>query len=220
MIFQNNQILDEWHDHWKSKENALRSRLIKNCERLEANTKNLDPLREGDVVLVQNQIPNSPRSKKWDRQGTVVFTGENDQYLIKVAGTGRLTLRNRQFLRKFQPGPSKIVDTKSSMLRQCSPVAGNVAKPDDNVTVLNPLPQSPMVQEKPLDQPYQPAFPEDFSATPQKVKEVEAMVSDPPDTPASIGSPTVLAPREESVPVRRSTRARQQTQFYDANIGK
>ena len=114
-----------------------RSRLIKNCERLEANTKNLDPLREGDAVLVQSQIPNSPRSKKWDRQGTVVFTGENDQYLIKVAGTGRLTLRNRQFLRKFQPGPSKIVDTKSSMLRQCSPVAGNVAKPDDNVPVLS-----------------------------------------------------------------------------------
>ena len=31
MIFQNNQILDEWHDHWEAKENALRSRLIKNC---------------------------------------------------------------------------------------------------------------------------------------------------------------------------------------------
>ena len=88
--------------------------------------------------------------------------------------------------------------------------------------VSNPLPQFPLVQEKPLNQSYQPAFQEvqDFAATPQKVKEVEAMVSDSPDTPASVGSPTVLAPREESVPVRRSTRARQQTQFYDANIGK
>ena len=108
------------------------------------------------------------------------------------------------------------------MLRQCSPIAENVSKPEDNVTVLNPLPQSPLVQEKPINQFHQPAFPEfqDSATTPQKVKEVETMVSDPTDTPAFVGSPTVLAPREESVPVRRSTRARQQTQFYDANIGK
>ena len=52
--------------------------------------------------MIQNQIPSSRRSKKWDRQGTVVATGENDQYLVRVAGSGRLTLRNRRFLRKFQ----------------------------------------------------------------------------------------------------------------------
>ena len=88
--------------------------------------------------------------------------------------------------------------------------------------VSNPPPQSPLVQEKPLNQFYHPAFPkvQNSAATPQKVKEVEAMASDPPDTPTSVGSPTVLAPQEESIPVRRSNRVRQQTQFYDANIGK
>ena len=52
--------------------------------------------------MIQNQIPSSRRSKKWDRQGTVLATGENDQYLVRVGGSGRLTLRNRRFLRKFQ----------------------------------------------------------------------------------------------------------------------
>ena len=52
--------------------------------------------------MIQNQIPSSPRSKKWDRQGTVIATGDNDQYLVKVEGSGRLTLRNRRFLRRFK----------------------------------------------------------------------------------------------------------------------
>jgi len=102
MIFDNHQIHTEWRQTWAAKEAAIRSRLVRNCEKLESNSRELDPLREGDSVFVQNQDPASRRSKKWDRQGTVVATGDNDQYLVRVAGTGRLTLRNRRFLRKFQ----------------------------------------------------------------------------------------------------------------------
>jgi ribosomal protein L44E len=105
VIHNNRDLRPEWREAWELKEDAIRSRLVKNCERLEAHSKELDPLREGDSVLIQNQIPSSPRSKKWDRQGTVIATGDNDQYLVKVEGSGRLTLRNRRFLRRFKAKP-------------------------------------------------------------------------------------------------------------------
>ena len=102
MIHENDQIHSQWHQGWEAKETAIRSRLIRSCEKLEANSRELEPLREGDFVFIQNQDPATKRSRKWDRQGSIVATGDNDQYLVRVAGTGRLTLRNRRFLRKFQ----------------------------------------------------------------------------------------------------------------------
>ena len=51
--------------------------------------------------MLQNQRGRSP--KKWDHSGVVVETKPNDQYLIRKAGSERLTLRNRRFLRKFTP---------------------------------------------------------------------------------------------------------------------
>ena len=53
-------------------------------------------------MFIQNQDKADGRQNKWDRQGRVVATKDNDQYLIKVDGSGRLTLRNRRFLRKFK----------------------------------------------------------------------------------------------------------------------
>ena len=102
LIHNKEDLRSEWRKAWAAKEDAIRSRLVRNCEKLEAHSRELEPLREGDSVMIQNQNPSSHRSKKWDRQGTVVATGENDQYLVRVAGSGRLTLRNRRFLRKFQ----------------------------------------------------------------------------------------------------------------------
>jgi len=105
VIHNNGNLRPEWREAWESKEDAIRSRLVKNCERLEAHSRELEPLREGDSVLIQNQTPSSSRSKKWDRQGTIIATGDNDQYLVKVDGSGRLTLRNRRFLRRFETKP-------------------------------------------------------------------------------------------------------------------
>ena len=102
MIHKNPQLHEQWHQGWAAKESAIRSRLVRSCERLEANSRELEPLREGDSVFVQNQDPGTSRSKKWDRQGIIVATGDNDQYLVRIAGSGRLTLRNRRFLRRFQ----------------------------------------------------------------------------------------------------------------------
>ena len=60
----------------------------------------------GDRCFVQNQTGNNPN--RWDRTGLVVESHPNDQYTIKIDGSGRLTSRNRRFLRQFQPATMEI----------------------------------------------------------------------------------------------------------------
>jgi hypothetical protein len=39
--------------------------------------------------------------KKWDRTRVITQIGDNDQYLVRVNGSRRVTLRNRQHLRRY-----------------------------------------------------------------------------------------------------------------------
>ena len=55
----------------------------------------------GDNVMIQNQTGNFPN--KWGKSGIIVELKDYDQYVIKNDGSGRLTVRNRKFLRKFNP---------------------------------------------------------------------------------------------------------------------
>ena len=90
---------------WKllreDRERALRKRALKNMERLSVGTKQLQELRVHDTVQVQNQVGNYP--SRWDITGTVVEVLPHDQYVVKVHGSGRLTTRNRKFLKKIFP---------------------------------------------------------------------------------------------------------------------
>ena len=52
-------------------------------------------------MRVQNQV--GPHPTKWDKTGVVVEVKQFDQYVIKIDGSGRTSLRNRKFLRKFEP---------------------------------------------------------------------------------------------------------------------
>ena len=90
-----------WKEAWIAKEDALKARMAKQVERLQANAHVLKPLQVGDIVRIQNQTGSHPN--KWDKTGTVVQVGQNDQYIVKVDGSWRLTLRNRKFLRKMIP---------------------------------------------------------------------------------------------------------------------
>lgn len=74
---------------------------MKIAERLEQHTKRLPPLRVGDRVRLQNQI--GPHSKKWDKTGFIVEVKQHDQYVVRVDGSRRVTLRNRKFLRHYIP---------------------------------------------------------------------------------------------------------------------
>ena len=95
----------EPHESWRkaldAREEALRHRHMKAHERLSEHTKRLPVLRIGDNVRLQNQTGNFPL--KWDKTGIIIEVRQFDQYLVKIDGSGRTTLRNRKFLRKYLP---------------------------------------------------------------------------------------------------------------------
>ena len=97
-LFANTQISDHWRKAWQLKEESLKARYVKTHEKLHEHSR---PLQVGDQVLIQNQTGQYPT--RWDRSGVIVDARGNDQYCVKVAGTGRITLRNRRFLRKYNP---------------------------------------------------------------------------------------------------------------------
>ena len=106
-------IREEWKIVADEREIALARKHIKDMERLEAHTKELGELEIGQSVSVQNQVGNKPR--RWDKTGVVVEKGAGPrQYLVRMDGSGRISLRNRRFLRKCSsfadsPYPSLVV---------------------------------------------------------------------------------------------------------------
>ena len=91
----------EWIVLMEDREKALAKRAVINMEKLDKNCRVLPKLAIGDSVLVQNQVGNHP--SRWDITGIVVEVREHDQYVVRVDGSGRMTLRNRKFLRKINP---------------------------------------------------------------------------------------------------------------------
>jgi len=82
---------------------AMRCKYTRNCERFNQGTKELEKLEAGDSVIIQNQ--NGRHPTRWEKTGRVVEVLKFDQYIVKVNGSGRLTRRNRRFLRKFEQSP-------------------------------------------------------------------------------------------------------------------
>ena len=104
--FSNKAIKPVWREAWSAKESALRTRFVKTSEKLNEHSRNLENLSVGDHCFVQNQTGNYP--KRWDRTGAIVEVNPHDQYTVKIDGSGRLTVRNRRFLRRFQPATMEI----------------------------------------------------------------------------------------------------------------
>ena len=90
-----------WSDTLAAREEALRNRHIKAAERWSEHTKRLPPLAVGNYVRIQNQT--GPHPTKWDKTGTIIEVRQFDQYVVRVDGSGRVTIRNRRFLRKYIP---------------------------------------------------------------------------------------------------------------------
>ena len=89
----------------------------------------------------------------------VVQANGNDQYVVKVDGTGRLTLRNRKYLRKFQPlysaRPVQLISTPqpSGISKQPARVnenPSNYVEPPSNHEVVPPD-SKPIVLPSPVE---------------------------------------------------------------------
>ena len=95
------KIRPEWRILAEDREKALVKRNITAIERYDEHTRALPELDIGDRVAVQNQ--HGPRPNRWEKTGLVVEKGDNRQYIIRMNGSGRCSLRNRRFLRKIKP---------------------------------------------------------------------------------------------------------------------
>ena len=133
-VFFNTGFRPVWRNAWAAKESALRTRYQNTMKRMTQNCCDLPTLEEGDKVAIQNQCGSKPT--KWDRSGVVVDCRDYDKYVVKVDGSGRLTARNRRFLRKllsdkglFSSGTESVTPSyvavrpfnKSTSSRLCSP---------------------------------------------------------------------------------------------------
>lgn len=153
-----------WKDNLNSREEALRHRHTLASERWSEHSKALPPLRIGNHVRVQNQTGNFPT--KWDRTGVVVEVGQYHQYRVRMDGSGRLTLRNRRFLRNYTPA------------RQPTPkrtIAEDIPRP-----IPRPIPAMP-IPAMPIPPPSASPAPTPTQPTP-----------DPPETPPTPPATTPL----------------------------
>jgi len=193
--FFDHNIRPLWRDAWASKEDALRTRYARTYEALGEHSRPLPPLQPGDRVYLQNQVGNFP--KKWDRSGTILESRDHDQYVIKVDGTGRLTLRNRRFLRRLVPHGPTIADTHTTPVTS-TPVTGPLTAEVPQSSCAHPITSetcAPAAEPAPT-----PAMQRDHSMEPTT------------DTSA-------IREESHSPPPRRSSRRRLPRTVYDAASG-
>lgn len=188
-------IRPEWRLLADDREKALAKRNLRAQERYNKHAKELVELAVGDQVQVQNQSGSHPT--RWDKTGTVVESLGRRQYSVKMDGSGRLTLRNRQFLRKIIPiHPAKV-----------------------NFDVWNTNFHDPYVKPVPHDA--------DYSETPSRDLEIETEVTTQPNTihdpepqletvqtdvqksPLPLRTDPVVVPDLPTTTPRRGTRRRQ-----------
>ena len=191
--FLNPHIRPLWRQAWAAKEEALRTRITRTTESLNAHSRPLRPLTLGERVFLQNQ--QGPNPTKWDRSGVVVESAGHDQYRVKVDGSGRITLRNRRFLRAYTPTTPSI----RSQQPTASQLPTSSADQYPNV-VQAPAPLSPLTPARPtqVNSPNLDAQSRDLQL-PTSPDEDSSM----PPTPPPLPPEPVPRPRRISRPPKR-----------------
>ena len=109
-------------------------------EKWSEHTKRLPPLIIGDHVRIQNQTGQHPT--RWDKTGSVIEVRQFDQYVVKVDGSDRVTLRNRKFLRKYTPAYTqqpRLTITDDITFRSLRPSAINTKPTTEPTTEPGPI---------------------------------------------------------------------------------
>ena len=193
----------------------MKKRVMRGQEKWTEHTRDLPALSPGSRVLIQNQYGVGKAAKRWDKSGLVLEDLGYNKYRVKVDGSGRVTDRNRQFLKQFtpvtpgMPGPTPNTVPQSSNQQPFDPIPEpELPKPVVNTgpsTSIAPTPQFEDVTESP--------------ASPSYVTQPSSPVQSP-DIPEASGptpKPMTLPTKEPEIehPVRRSTRIRKPPKKYN-----
>ena len=213
--FKNPAVQPIWRDAWKTKENALRTRFTKSMERLNAHARTLPPLLPGMKVFIQNQTGSHPT--KWDKSGIVLEAQGNDQYLVKVDGTGRLTLRNRRVLRQYTDASPDMSYRQPAAPALEEPVRVNDEPPwNDRIDrdTRATLDRTPQIEEQ-LVQPQEHLVPQPPPPS------LEPAAPQQPSSPALPAEPAALRDQQHDVMPQstRPRRERKQRKLYWADTG-
>ena len=162
--FNNDAVHPIWRDAWAAKESALRTRFAKSVEKLNSNARLLPQLHAGEKVFIQNQ--NGPHPNKWDRSGVVLENIGYNQYRVKVDGSGRVTNRNRRFLRLYTLPTTTYVQKSDSvpmnLVDQSVPSSPKLCEPEpspecsvdqESIPITAPIPTPPLIVQEPVPIP-------------------------------------------------------------------
>ncbi|KAK3868802.1 hypothetical protein Pcinc_025840 [Petrolisthes cinctipes] len=149
-----------WRETLASREEALHNRHMHIAEHVTEHTRTQPPL-VGDFVRIQNQT--GPNPTKWDKTGIVIEVHQFDLYVVRVDGSGRVTLRNRKFLRKYlqvipraplamAPGPTAIALPQVNLPTSITPQHDSFSSPS---RPMGP-PKTPCVYEESPSDPTNP----------------------------------------------------------------
>lgn len=97
-----------WSDILENRARELSDRGRAENAKWTEHSRPLSQLKAGDAVRLQNQ--SGPFPTKWDKTGVVLESRQFHQYLVKVHGSGKATLRNRKYLRKYDA--TQVTDTR------------------------------------------------------------------------------------------------------------
>ena len=197
---------------------------MKDAESWTEHTKSIPPLIVGDYVRIQNQTGNNPR--KCDKTGKVVEVRQHDLYAIRVDGSGRITLRNRKFLRKFAPAMTRAAPDNwetfpplpvANELQRTRPTPTLAVRPPCTPSLTVHQPHAPTALSPPVTVQVPPAPPsprplqDNIPTTPEPMPLRSRVTPPAQGTPASDHvllipkTPTPHGPSPQ-VPLRRSTR--------------
>ena len=187
-------------------------------------TKKLAKLQQGDKVFIQNQVGPNPR--KWERTGTIVECKDHDQYAVKVDGTGRVTLRNRKFLRLLKlipkpsttapPAPDTVAPTPPPYVPETGDTSSQVS---DQLRGQHTYPPATPVRQvsQPLYTPYQALVGMNESVRPISPPASPARsVPGPRSTSASpdVPNPVVDTVPDSPIPVTRPQRTKRPNTLF------
>ena len=108
----------------------------------------LKPLSVQEAVRVQNR-------GKWDKTGKIVDVLPHRQYSVKMDGSGRLTIRNRRFLKEVSDGKKRKFVLPSATLpsKDHSATLPNATLPSDDHMEANSTPPNSPTREPVDDEP-------------------------------------------------------------------